>query len=119
MSTRTSALRPQDEALQLITRLEQLLSTLPEPHQGVVAYASKVLKDPSIDTRFCQKVGKVVQITAKLSQKTECEITLRGHNGPLNWEEDLYSEKPTPLSPPNQKTLEVPLTTLWTGDSII
>lgn len=104
MATTTNTLRPHEETLQLLTRLQMLLPSLPEPHKGAVSYAFMVLNNPSSDTMICDKIGKVVQITARLSQKTDHEITLRGENGPLYWDSDISTDNATPLSNPNQKT---------------
>lgn len=92
MTTRI-ALKPQDEAIQLITRLQKLFPALPEPHKGAVIYASLVLNDPSFDTKFCEQVGKVVHITAKFSQKIDREIALRGEKGPLDWHINISPDK--------------------------
>lgn len=102
MATQARALTPQNEAIQILARLQKLFPVLPEPHKGVLSNACMVLKDPSLDTKFCELVGKVVHIKAKLSQNTDHEIALRGEKGPLRWNTDISSDKSN--NTPQEKT---------------
>ena len=102
MATQVRVLAPLDEAIQLLERLQKLFPVLPEPHKGVLSNACMVLNDPSLDTKFCNLIGKVVHIKATLSQNTDYEITLRGEKGPLDWNTDISHDKSN--SAPQEKT---------------
>lgn len=104
MTVRISTSNPAEEVRVLLTRLNELVTLLPEPHKGVLDYAMRVVNNPSEDTKCCEIVGKLVKITAKLSQNVNREITLRGENGPLSWDTDLPAEKANPPSNPYEKT---------------
>lgn len=67
-----------------------------EPCKGAVNYAAKVSNDSGIDVQLCQQAGKVVLITAKLKERADDPVTIRGNNiGPLDWNKDhpAISEK--------------------------
>jgi len=81
------------EALNLLYgTLEHVAPHFPEPLQGATQYAVMVARNPKIDDAFCQQVGKVVHIVAKMAHPIDHDITLRGNLGKLAWDKDLEAD---------------------------
>jgi hypothetical protein len=97
MTTQTQ-LNPQLLAAQYFHGIQVLYPLLPEPHYGVMQYAVNVAGNPAVDEEVCKQAGKVVFVTAKLSQKIDYPVTIRGSFGPLNWESDRSADQPTMMN---------------------
>ncbi|MBS0605173.1 MAG: hypothetical protein JSS60_09100 [Verrucomicrobia bacterium] len=91
MATQTT-LNPQSQAAALFHQLELIFPNLPEPHKGAVSYAMLIAHNPALDDVFCKQAGKVVHITAELSEKIEHPVAIRGENGPLKWDADIHAD---------------------------
>jgi hypothetical protein len=82
---------PSETASNHLQALLVNLPDLPEPQRGAILYAFMVAQNPALDETVCQQAGKLVQITARLSQKVDHPITIRG-NAPLDWNTDWKAD---------------------------
>ncbi len=84
----TTAAAPTARATELFQELKALYPSLPEPQAGALSYAGMIAQNPALDNVFCEQAGKVLVITANLSEKCDHPVTLRGDKGSLSWETD-------------------------------
>jgi hypothetical protein len=97
MTTQTQ-LTPQLLAAQYFQGIQALYPLLPEPHNGAIRYAVNVTANPTVDEEVCKEAGKVVLVAAKLSQKIDYPVTIRGSFGPLSWESDRSADQQTMMN---------------------
>lgn len=74
--------------------IDNHLPVVSEPLRGALYYASLLSKNPALDKAFCQEAGKVVHVTAQLSEQITGPVTIRGSLHPLDWEIDRQADKP-------------------------
>ena len=95
MATQLAPATPQQQAVQLLQQLNALLPSLTEPYKGAISFAQMIVNNPALDEKFCDQAGKVVHVTATLTNECQVPVTLRGENGPLLWTTDLAADADT------------------------
>ncbi len=84
----TTSTLPSTRATELFQELKALYPSLPEPQLGAFSYLDMIAQNPALDQNVCQEAGKIVVVTAKLSEKCDQPVALRGDKGSLTWETD-------------------------------